>query len=84
MSAEHYEIRIKGRLSETVRAAFEDLTVDVPVETVLIGQFSDQAALFGVLGRIETLGLELVGVRRLGRLDRPASVRGRPSAREAG
>jgi len=31
-------------------------------ETVLDGQLPDQSALFGVLGRIEALGLELLEV----------------------
>jgi hypothetical protein len=33
--------------------------------TVLTGELPDQSALHGVLGRIETLGLELLEVRRL-------------------
>jgi hypothetical protein len=61
-----YEIRIKGRLSDSLLAAFEGLTATVePVETVLHGPVRDQAALYGVLDRIQSLGLELVEVRRL-------------------
>jgi hypothetical protein len=61
-----YEIRIKGRLSSALLAAFEGLTATVePVETVLHGPVQDQAALYGLLDRIQSLGLELVGVRRL-------------------
>ncbi|GAA3961800.1 hypothetical protein GCM10023085_50320 [Actinomadura viridis] len=60
-----YEIRIRGRISETIRKAFADLTVTVnPVETVVCGADLDQAALYGVLERIQDLGLELVEVRR--------------------
>ena len=36
-----------------------------PVETVLHGEIADQAALHGVLDRVQALGLELVEVRRL-------------------
>jgi hypothetical protein len=36
-----------------------------PVETVLHGPVQDQAALYGLLDRIQALGLELVEVRRL-------------------
>jgi hypothetical protein len=52
-----YEIRIKGRLSDSLLAAFEGLTASVePVETVLHGPVLDQ---------IQSLGLELVEIRRL-------------------
>jgi hypothetical protein len=61
-----YEIRIRGRVSDSFLAAFEDLTVSVnPAETVVRGSTLDQAALHGLLDRIHALGLELVEVRRL-------------------
>jgi hypothetical protein len=61
-----YEIRVKGRLTESLLAAFEGMTATVaPVETVLHGPVRDQAALYGVLDRIQSLGLELVEIRRL-------------------
>jgi hypothetical protein len=61
-----YEIRIRGRLSDAVAAAFEGLSATVePVETVLYGPVRDQAALYGLLDRIQSLGLELLEVRRL-------------------
>jgi hypothetical protein len=61
------EIRIKGRVSDAVLSgAFEGLSHSVqPVETVLTGAVPDQAALHGLLVRIQSLGLELVEVRRL-------------------
>jgi hypothetical protein len=47
-------------------AAFEGMNASVePVETVLHGPVQDQAALYGLLDRIQALGLELVEVRRL-------------------
>jgi hypothetical protein len=62
----NYEIRIKGRLSDSLLAVFEGLIASVePVETVLHGPVQDQAALYGLLDRIQSLGLELVEVRRL-------------------
>jgi hypothetical protein len=62
----NYEIRIKGRLSDSLLAAFEGLTATVePGETLLHGPVQDQAALYGLLDRIQSLGLELVEVRRL-------------------
>ena len=61
-----YEIRIKGRLSDSLLAAFEGMNATVETgETVLRGQVRDQAALYGLLDRIQSLGLELVEVRRL-------------------
>jgi hypothetical protein len=61
-----YEIHIKGRVSEQVLTAFEGMDASVQsVETVLRGPLLDQAALFGLLDRIQALGLELVEVRRL-------------------
>jgi hypothetical protein len=61
-----YEIRIKGRLTDSMLAVFEGLTATVePGGTVLQGTVQDQAALYGLLERIQSLGLELVEVRRL-------------------
>ena len=66
MAASQYEIRISGRLGETTLLAFEGLTAQLtPSETVLTGPLPDQAALHGVLEQVESLGLELVEVRRL-------------------
>ena len=61
-----YEIRVRGRLTDSLAAAFEGMRASVePVETVLHGPVQDQAALYGLLQRIQALGLELVEVRRL-------------------
>jgi hypothetical protein len=63
---ESYEIRIRGRLTDSLLTAFEGMQASVePVETVLHGPVQDQAALYGLLDRIQALGLELVEVRRL-------------------
>lgn len=65
MPAHGYEIRIKGLVGEAVRAAFEEMQVAIkPVETVVFGEVRDQAALHGLLDRIQELGLELVEVRQ--------------------
>ena len=61
----HYQFRVRGRLGETLLAAFPELRAQpLRSETLLAGQLPDQAALFGVLGRIEALGLELLEVLR--------------------
>jgi len=60
-----YQIRVRGRLGQTMRRAFPALHAETQGEdTLLAGALADQAALFGVLTRIEALGLELVEVRR--------------------
>ena len=64
----HYQVRVRGRLSETILVAFPDLRVQMlGSETVLAGELPDQAALFGVLHRIEELGLDLLEVLRTDR-----------------
>ena len=65
-----YKIRLAGRLSDSVLAAFEcearRLTVSVePADMVLYGLVQDRAALHGLLDRILSSGLEVVEVRRL-------------------
>lgn len=61
-----YEIRVGGRLGDTIRSAFPDLRIRARGgDTVLSGVFADQAALYGMLAQIEALGLELIEVRRL-------------------
>lgn len=61
-----YEIHVRGRVNESFHCAFEELTMTVqPAKTVLRGVNLDQAALYGILDRIQALGLELVEIRRL-------------------
>ena len=69
-----YEIRIRGRLSASLISSFDGLVATVePIETVLSGPVEDQAALYGVLSRVQALGLELVEVRRVA-LSAPANA----------
>jgi hypothetical protein len=63
-----YEIRIRGRLSDSLCEAFEDFSAAVkPAETVMRGELRDQSELHGVLDRIQSLGLELIEVRQVER-----------------
>ena len=62
MHTRHYEITVRGRLSATLIGAFDGLSA-TPVATNTVIRIPDQAALFGVLERIESLGLELLDVR---------------------
>ena len=63
---QRYEIRVRGRLGETICSAFPDLQARPGGDdTVLAGTLADQAALYGVLAQVEALGLELIEVRRI-------------------
>jgi len=62
----HYEIRVRGHLGHMMRTAFPELHARVvDDDTVLSGALPDQAAVYGVLAALESLGLELVEVRRV-------------------
>jgi hypothetical protein len=66
VAATGYEIRVKGRLSDTVTSVFEDFTASVrPAETTLRGVIRDQSELHGLLEQLQSLGLELIEVKRL-------------------
>ena len=63
-------VTLRGRLSSTLINEFEELSLTPsvqPVQTILAGPVEDQAALHGLVRRIEALGLELVELRRLPR-----------------
>jgi hypothetical protein len=71
-----YTIRIKDRLGATVLSAFPSMVSELKgSETVLTGLLEDRSALFGVLGQIEALGLELLELRQ---------IQARPTTRESG
>jgi hypothetical protein len=59
-----YEIRVRGHLGPRMLRAFEALSAQREGEdTLLRGDLPDQAALYGVIARLEALGLELVELR---------------------
>jgi hypothetical protein len=63
--AKGFEIHVRGEVPPELIDELEHLTaVEVPAETVISGLLPDQAALFGVLARLQDLGLELIEVRR--------------------
>ena len=65
MTSSSYEIRITGILPPEALLDFENLTASVePVTTVVHGQLPDQAALHGLLARLEMLGVQVLEVRR--------------------
>jgi hypothetical protein len=78
----YYEIRVTGVLPPEALLDFDRLTASVePVETVLHGPLRDQAALNGLLARLETFGVQVLEIRRLQDRDPPAKE---PEQREPG
>ena len=66
MDAANYEIRIRGRVSDSLLPAFEGLAVTTePVETIVYGLIADQEAVHKLLIKLQSLGLEVVEFRRL-------------------
>src|SRR5438046_10046740 len=62
----YYEIRVSGVLPPEALLDFDRLTASVePVETVVHGPLQDQAALHGLLSRLETFAVQVIEVRRL-------------------
>ena len=67
MEQERYEIHIKGHLSANWSDWFDGLSVTnlEQGESLITGPIPDQAALHGLLARVYSLNLTLLGVRRV-------------------
>jgi hypothetical protein len=75
VSSSSYEIRVAGTLPPEVLLDFERLTASVePAGTLVHGQLPDQAALHGLLARLEVFGVQVLEVRRLHDDQQPASA----------
>ena len=61
-----YRIRVEGHLADRWSDWFEGLAIhnDLNGEAILSGSLPDQAALIGVLNRIQSLNLVLISVKR--------------------
>jgi hypothetical protein len=69
-----YRIVTRSELSERYAAAFDGMRMETKNgETILTGDLVDQSHLFGVLDRINGLGLQLLSVQ-------PLEDDGRPNA----
>lgn len=66
MHTHRYRITISGRLGAIGREVFAGFDIMSDGRAIVLAGELDQAALHGVLNRIQALGLELVGVARLG------------------
>jgi hypothetical protein len=65
MDIPDYEVIVRGRLGPALVGAFDGLTATSTARSTVLRGELDQAALHGVLKRIESLGLELLDVRRV-------------------
>ncbi len=66
ISSLEYEIRVSGAVPAAVLTEIEGAQVTVePVQTILRGPVADQAALHGIINRLQRLGLDLIEVRRI-------------------
>ena len=60
-----YELVIRGELDARYGYLFEGMRMElVAGTTVLTGRVRDQAQLYGFIGRIEELGLELLSLQK--------------------
>jgi hypothetical protein len=59
-----YRIRVKGQFGPEWSVWFDGMTItcDEHNETILSGQLLNQAALYGILNKIQALGLTLLSV----------------------
>ena len=63
----YYEIRVAGELPAEALADFGRLNAAVELaQTVIRGSLADQAALSGLLTRLEAAGVQVTELRRLG------------------
>jgi hypothetical protein len=60
-----YRIIVAGGLSEIGREAFSDFRIEANGTNTVLVRDLDQAALYGTLNRILSLGFELIELRRL-------------------
>ncbi len=73
-----YKVRIKGHLGSQWTDWFEGLTITLEEngETLLTGPVVDQAALYGLLKRVQDLGMPLLAVSRVEPGQTDSEIRG--------
>jgi hypothetical protein len=77
MGVPRYEIRVRGRVGDSILGALEGMSTAVEsAETVFYGSVPDQAALHAMIVHIQSMGLDLTELRCLPGEDVEA---GRPS-----
>jgi hypothetical protein len=73
-----YRIVVRSELSDRYAVAFEGMKMETKHgETILTGEVIDQPHLYGILDRINGLGLELLSLQALPEEDHPSAERNR-------
>ena len=73
-----YRIVVRSELSSRYAVAFEGMEMETKHgETILTGEVIDQPHLYGILERINGLGLELLSVEALPENARPSAIANR-------
>ena len=65
MTPLNYEIRVRGRVGDSLADALGLAAEVEPIETVLRGPVAGQEDLHVLLARLQDMGLELVEIRQL-------------------
>jgi hypothetical protein len=75
-----YRIVVRSELSDRYAVAFEGMQMETKNgDTILTGEIIDQPHLFGILDRINGLGLQLLSVQALPEDAHPSAERRRES-----
>ena len=75
-----YRIVVRSELSNRYAVAFEGMEMETKNgDTILTGEIIDQPHLYGILDRINGLGLKLLSVQALPEDTRPSAERRRES-----
>ena len=73
-----YRIVVRSELSDSYVSAFEGMRIETREgQTILTGEVKDQPHLFGVLNRLNSLGLALLSVQAMPDEDHSSSERDR-------
>jgi hypothetical protein len=69
-----YRIVVRSELSDKYAVAFEGMQMEAKNgRTILTGEVKDQRHLFGILDRLNALGLVLLSVQALSEADHPSA-----------
>ena len=67
-----YHLVVRSELSDRYASAFEGMEMETKdAETILTGEVKDQPHLFGILDRLNGLGMDLLSVQTLSEEARP-------------